>query len=122
MLLGVHNITQEEQERKVSIDSGLTTDSSVTLRSKTSQTSREQRRKKHVSLNPTTLQNILPESQQPDRLNAVEGGIFGGIPARNKKGEKLCLYLGLIDILQCYKSRFSQVTFEAIFLVTSRGG
>jgi len=104
LLLGVHNITQEEQERKNSIDSGLTNDSSVTLRSKTSHSSREQRRKKHVSLNPTTLQNILPESQQPDRLNAVES-TFGGIPARNKKGEKLCLYLGLIDILQCYKTR-----------------
>lgn len=104
LLLGVHNVTQEEQERKSSVDSGRTTDSSVTLRSKTSRSSREQRRKKHVSLNPTTLQNILPETRQPDRLISLEGSA-GGIPARNKKGEKLCLYLGLIDILQCYKTR-----------------
>ena len=100
----MHNVTQDELERK---SSSGTTDSSVTLRSKSSsRSSREQRRKKHVSLNPTTLQNILPETQQPDRLNALGEGSFGGIPARNKKGEKLCLYLGLIDILQCYKSKF----------------
>merc|ERR1711935_39691 len=105
LLLGVHNVTQDDQKQQRK-GSSETCDSSVTLRSKSSsqRSSREERRKKHVSLNPTTLQNILPETQQPDRLNAMEGS-FGGIPARNKKGEKLCLYLGLIDILQCYKTR-----------------
>jgi len=29
----------------------------------------------------------------------------GGIPARNHKGERLLLYLGIIDILQSYKIR-----------------
>ena len=29
----------------------------------------------------------------------------GGIPARNHKGERLLLYLGIIDILQSYRIR-----------------
>lgn len=29
----------------------------------------------------------------------------GGIPARNHKGERLLLYLGIIDILQSYRMR-----------------
>ena len=29
----------------------------------------------------------------------------GGIPAKNSKGERLLLYLGIIDILQRYKLR-----------------
>ncbi len=29
----------------------------------------------------------------------------GGIPARNHKGERLLLYLGIIDILQSYQMR-----------------
>ena len=98
LLMGVHQITEEEEE------TASASNSTVTLR-RQSKAKREARKKKHISLNPTTIENILPETQQPDRLMGLEGH-FGGIPARNKKGEKLCLYLGLIDILQCYKSRF----------------
>lgn len=28
---------------------------------------------------------------------------MGGIPARNSKGERLLLYIGIIDILQSYR-------------------
>ena len=28
--------------------------------------------------------------------------VWGGIPAKNKKGENLLLFIGIIDILQCY--------------------
>ena len=62
-------------------------------------------RKNHVSLNPTALQNILPNSTRPERL-IIASDPWGGIPAKNRKGERLNLYLGIIDILQCYKSKF----------------
>ena len=61
-------------------------------------------RKNHVSLNPTALQNILPNSTRPERL-IIASDPWGGIPAKNRKGERLNLYLGIIDILQCYKSK-----------------
>ena len=39
----------------------------------------------------------------------------GGIPARNHKGERLLLYLGIIDILQSYRIRKKlEHTFKAI--------
>ena len=39
----------------------------------------------------------------------------GGIPARNHKGERLLLYLGIIDILQSYRMRKKmEHTFKAI--------
>ena len=58
-----------------------------------------------MSLNPTALQNILPNSTRPERL-IIASDPWGGIPAKNRKGERLNLYLGIIDILQCYKSKF----------------
>ena len=61
-----------------------------------------------MSLNPTALQNILPNSTRPERL-IVASDPWGGIPAKNRKGERLNLYLGIIDILQCYKSKFFTV-------------
>ena len=60
-------------------------------------------RKKHISLNPTALDNILSKSRRPDRL-LLATDQWGGIPASNQNGDKLNLYLGLIDILQCYKT------------------
>ncbi len=41
----------------------------------------------------------------------------GGIPARNHKGERLLLYLGIIDILQSYRMRKKlEHTLKAIIL------
>jgi len=41
----------------------------------------------------------------------------GGIPARNHKGERLLLYLGIIDILQSYRIRKKlEHTLKAIIL------
>jgi len=39
----------------------------------------------------------------------------GGIPARNHKGERLLLFLGIIDILQSYRMRKKlEHTFKSI--------
>lgn len=41
----------------------------------------------------------------------------GGIPARNSKGERLLLYLGLIDILQSYRLKKKlEHTMKAIII------
>jgi len=101
LLIGIHNVTLHEKEKKQSQTSINTDDGTVTLR-KSSKAQRDAR-KNHVSLNPTALQNILPNSTRPERL-IVASDPWGGIPAKNRKGERLNLYLGIIDILQCYKT------------------
>lgn len=39
---------------------------------------------------------------------------MGGIPARNSKGERLLIYIGIIDILQSYrfKERINKLLLE----------
>jgi len=101
LLIGIHNVTLHEKEKKQSQTSINTDDGTVTLR-KSSKAQRDAR-KNHVSLNPTALQNILPNSTRPERL-IIASDPWGGIPAKNRKGERLNLYLGIIDILQCYKT------------------
>ena len=40
---------------------------------------------------------------------------LGGIPARNSKGERLLLYVGIIDILQSYRFKKKlEHTFKAM--------
>lgn len=40
----------------------------------------------------------------------------GGIPARNEKGERLLLFLGVIDILQSYRMiKKIEHTFKSVF-------
>lgn len=46
----------------------------------------------------------------------------GGIPARNHKGERLLLFLGIIDILQSYRMRKKlEHTFKSIIHDGVRG-
>lgn len=101
LLLGIHNETQEgekkdEAEETKSVDSDGST---VTLRG--GKKCRD--RTKHQSLNPTTLQNILAKTSRPERF-ALAADPWGGIPATNSNGDKLKIYMGIIDILQCYKT------------------
>ena len=116
LLLGIHNETVEaesrDKEEKKSIDSEGST---VTLRGSRKRNSQiltrfclhlclARDRSKHISLNPTTLQNILAKSARPERFQ-IAADPWGGIPATNSNGDKLKIYLGIIDILQCYKSK-----------------
>ncbi|XP_065218016.1 phosphatidylinositol 4-phosphate 5-kinase type-1 alpha-like isoform X3 [Planococcus citri] len=48
----------------------------------------------------TAMESIQAES---DPIDEVENLPPGGIPARNAKGERLLLFLGIIDILQSYR-------------------
>lgn len=40
----------------------------------------------------------------PLDVHALSSSRMGGIPARNAKGERLLLYIGIIDVLQSYRS------------------
>ncbi|XP_055373566.1 phosphatidylinositol 4-phosphate 5-kinase type-1 beta-like [Condylostylus longicornis] len=48
----------------------------------------------------TAMESIQAESEPNDEDDDVP---IGGIPARNEKGERLLLFIGIIDILQSYR-------------------
>nr|XP_037877413.1 phosphatidylinositol 4-phosphate 5-kinase type-1 beta-like [Bombyx mori]XP_037877414.1 phosphatidylinositol 4-phosphate 5-kinase type-1 beta-like [Bombyx mori] len=50
----------------------------------------------------TAMESIQAESEPIDEEEDVPSG---GIPARNARGERLLLFLGIIDILQSYRLR-----------------
>ncbi|CAI9736181.1 probable phosphatidylinositol phosphate kinase DDB_G0267588 isoform X1 [Octopus vulgaris] len=58
------------------------------------------------------------QADTSDRQGETEDDVqLGGIPARNSKGERLLLYLGLIDILQSYRLKKKlEHTMKAIII------
>uniref|UniRef100_A0A8C6LB50 Phosphatidylinositol-4-phosphate 5-kinase, type I, gamma a n=1 Tax=Nothobranchius furzeri TaxID=105023 RepID=A0A8C6LB50_NOTFU len=88
LLLGVHNIDQAERERQM----------------EGSQSDSDEKR-------PVAQQKALYSTA----MESIQGGAacggsidtddtMGGIPALNGRGERLLLYIGIIDILQSYRS------------------
>ncbi|XP_071826576.1 phosphatidylinositol 4-phosphate 5-kinase type-1 alpha-like isoform X4 [Apostichopus japonicus] len=62
-----------------------------------------ERTKSRKAKHTTTREAI--QGQSETYMPESEGESSGGIPAKNSKGERLLLFLGIIDILQCYKLR-----------------
>lgn len=96
LLVGVHNLDQELKDRSVNNE---TSDTEVGHNEKGLQRARSINRHKLVA-HSTAMESIQAESQPIDQQGDVPPG---GIPARNAKGERLLLYLGVIDILQSYR-------------------
>ncbi|XP_043909803.1 phosphatidylinositol 4-phosphate 5-kinase type-1 gamma isoform X3 [Protopterus annectens] len=86
LLLGVHNIDQQERERQ-----------SEGTRS----TSDEKRPLGQKALYSTAMESIQGGAARGESIDTDD--TMGGIPAVNGKGERLLLYIGLIDILQSYR-------------------
>jgi len=115
LLVGIHNLdlaAREEAERRrnnsacdeesgdengatAGTSSGVTTANCQPLLVR----SRSVNRQKLVA-HSTALESIQAESEPIDEEDDVPPG---GIPARNVKGERLLLFLGIIDILQSYR-------------------
>jgi len=116
LLVGVHNLdiaAKEKAERKAKMldsddddeDIGEYTPGTGLSRSKSIN------RQKLVA-HSTALESIQAESEP---IDADEDVPPGGIPARNAKGERLLLFLGLIDILQSYRLKKKlEHTFKAM--------
>ncbi|KAL3311757.1 hypothetical protein Ciccas_009658, partial [Cichlidogyrus casuarinus] len=60
---------------------------------------------KHPHKYLTVLETLFENTPEPIDLEADEMDItqYGGIPARSQSGDRLILYLGIIDILQSYR-------------------
>nr|CAI5842525.1 unnamed protein product [Callosobruchus analis] len=87
LLLAIHNLDEREREREDRVGAAALN------------RSRSINRQRLVA-HSTALESIQAESEPID-----EDDDTPGIPARNAKGERLLLFIGIIDILQSYRLR-----------------
>ncbi|XP_073765813.1 phosphatidylinositol-4-phosphate 5-kinase, type I, gamma b isoform X3 [Danio rerio] len=85
LLLGVHNVEQAERERQM----------------EGSQGSDEKRPAAQRALYSTAMESIQGGAACGDSIDTDD--TMGGIPAVSGKGERLLLFIGIIDILQSYR-------------------
>ncbi|XP_028833032.1 phosphatidylinositol 4-phosphate 5-kinase type-1 alpha isoform X1 [Denticeps clupeoides] len=90
LLVGVHNVDQAFRDRVA--------DSRANEGPVTPDQRRPQAQK---ALYCTALESIQGEARGKGTTDSEDH--MGGIPARNSKGERLLLYIGIIDILQSYR-------------------
>ncbi|RVE46519.1 hypothetical protein evm_008810 [Chilo suppressalis] len=121
LLVGIHNLDEahrEKSEARKRNDSGHSDDDAEgepkrgglnRTRSEQSKEEFNAQVKRSQSINrqrlvahSTAMESIQAESEPIDEEEDVPPG---GIPARNARGERLLLFLGIIDILQSYRLR-----------------
>uniref|UniRef100_A0A6I8QRX5 Phosphatidylinositol-4-phosphate 5-kinase, type I, gamma n=1 Tax=Xenopus tropicalis TaxID=8364 RepID=A0A6I8QRX5_XENTR len=86
LLLGVHNMEQQERERQTE---GAQSQAD------------EKRPVGQKALYSTAMESIQGGAAHGESIDTDD--TMGGIPAVNGKGERLLLYIGIIDILQSYR-------------------
>ncbi|XP_037130254.1 phosphatidylinositol 4-phosphate 5-kinase type-1 alpha-like isoform X1 [Syngnathus acus] len=94
LLMGIHNMDQANRERA----GGFSGDSGG---SEGAVTPDQRRPLAQKSLYCTAMESIQGEARGKGALDSEDH--MGGIPARNGKGERLLIYIGIIDILQSYR-------------------
>ncbi|XP_038151257.1 phosphatidylinositol 4-phosphate 5-kinase type-1 gamma isoform X2 [Cyprinodon tularosa] len=87
LLLGVHNIDQAERERQTEGSQGENDEKRPVAQQK--------------ALYSTAMESIQGGAACGGSIDTDD--TMGGIPAVNGKGERLLLYIGIIDILQSYR-------------------
>ncbi|XP_071554059.1 phosphatidylinositol 4-phosphate 5-kinase type-1 alpha isoform X8 [Temnothorax nylanderi] len=120
LLVGIHNLDQaakeKAQEQRLSASADEEVDETGGESDGFIQSEREKQREDRIgaaalnrsrSINrqrlvahSTAMESIQAESEPIDEEDDVPSG---GIPARNARGERLLLFLGVIDILQSYR-------------------
>ncbi|KAH0955692.1 hypothetical protein HN011_001945 [Eciton burchellii] len=119
LLVGIHNLDQaakEKQTQRLSASAEEETGEMAGESDEFIQTERDKEREDRIgatalnrsrSINrqkivahSTAMESIQAESEPIDEEAGVPSG---GIPARNARGERLLLFLGIIDILQSYR-------------------
>uniref|UniRef100_G3TNQ3 Phosphatidylinositol-4-phosphate 5-kinase type 1 gamma n=1 Tax=Loxodonta africana TaxID=9785 RepID=G3TNQ3_LOXAF len=86
LLLGVHNIDQQERERQAE---------------GAQSTADEKRPVGQKALYSTAMESIQGGATRGEAIETDD--TMGGIPAVNGRGERLLLHIGIIDILQSYR-------------------
>lgn len=96
LLVGIHNADQASRERERGL--GNVGDS---VGSEGAVTPDQRRPQAQKSLYCTAMESIQGEARGKGALDSEDH--MGGIPGRNAKGERLLIYIGIIDILQSYR-------------------
>ncbi|DBA13472.1 TPA: hypothetical protein GDO54_018518, partial [Pyxicephalus adspersus] len=86
LLVGVHNMDHAQRENTAT-DGAMHPDTRKPITQK--------------ALYSTAMESIQGEARRGGTIETDDQ--MGGIPARNTKGERLLLYIGIIDILQSYR-------------------
>ncbi|XP_012870463.1 PREDICTED: phosphatidylinositol 4-phosphate 5-kinase type-1 alpha [Dipodomys ordii] len=86
LLMSIHNIDHAQREP---------------LNSETQYSVDSRRPAPQKALYSTAMESIQGEARRGGTMETEDH--MGGIPARNNKGERLLLYIGIIDILQSYR-------------------
>ena len=101
LLLGVHNLDQAKREL-----------GEIELTDAEKKRSFQPNKTKLVA-HSTPMESIQAGFFEEDDIPDIK--MQGGIPARNKEGERLLIFVGIIDILQSYKLfKKMEHTFKAI--------
>ncbi|KAK2580656.1 hypothetical protein KPH14_007761 [Odynerus spinipes] len=121
LLVGIHNLDQaareKAQEQRISASADdeageLAGESGAFIQAEREQRERDDRigatalnrsrsiNRQRLVAHSTAMESIQAESEPIDEEDDVPPG---GIPARNARGERLLLFLGIIDILQSYR-------------------
>ncbi|KAJ0170200.1 hypothetical protein K1T71_014128 [Dendrolimus kikuchii] len=106
LLVGIHNLDEAQREKteaRKRTDSGQSDGDDAEGDSKRSGLNRTRSiNRQRLVAHSTAMESIQAESEPIDEEEDVPPG---GIPARNARGERLLLFLGIIDILQSYRLR-----------------
>lgn len=101
LLLGIHNLdraAREREEEEKSANSNLDKQRSFQQKAK-------------LVAHSSAMESIQATSDPVDIPHELQGGM----PARNHKGERILIFVGIIDILQSYRlSKKLEHTFKAI--------
>uniref|UniRef100_A0A673I0J1 Phosphatidylinositol 4-phosphate 5-kinase type-1 alpha-like n=1 Tax=Sinocyclocheilus rhinocerous TaxID=307959 RepID=A0A673I0J1_9TELE len=92
LLVGIHNTDQASRERSGAVEGGG---------SEGAVTPDHRRPQAQKALYSTAMESIQGEAKGKGTLETEDQ--WGGIPARNSKGERILIYIGIIDILQSYR-------------------
>ncbi|XP_024123873.1 phosphatidylinositol 4-phosphate 5-kinase type-1 alpha isoform X1 [Oryzias melastigma] len=96
LLMGIHNMEQASRERDRGggpLGDNVVSEGAVTPDQRRPQAQR--------SLYCTAMESIQGEARGKGAMDSEDH--MGGIPARSSKGERLLIYIGIIDILQSYR-------------------
>ncbi|XP_048485805.1 phosphatidylinositol 4-phosphate 5-kinase type-1 beta isoform X3 [Plutella xylostella] len=112
LLVGIHNLDEAQREKSSAREQAASDSDAQPGLHRTRSDAKEDfgtQVKRTQSINrqrlvahSTAMESIQAESEPIDEEEDVPPG---GIPARNARGERLLLFLGIIDILQSYRLR-----------------
>ncbi|CAG9573692.1 unnamed protein product [Danaus chrysippus] len=101
LLVGIHNLDEAQREKSEARQRDSQSDDEDYNKKSGLNRTRSINRHRLVA-HSTAMESIQAESEPIDEEEDVPPG---GIPARNARGERLLLFLGIIDILQSYRLR-----------------